>query len=67
MVYTMLAERKRMVVTGQSAIDMVEETVNKQYTEAQLHLFQNIANRRAKRKAGKVFREESKTNAYQSR
>ena len=51
----MLAERKRMVVTGQSAIDMVEETVNKQYTEAQLHLFQNIANRRAKRKARKIL------------
>ncbi|WP_044784552.1 hypothetical protein [Bacillus thuringiensis] len=63
----MLAERKRMIITGQSAIDMVEETVNKEYTESQLHLFQNIANRRAKRKIRKFFWEESKINAYESR
>jgi len=63
----MIAERKRMVVTGQTAIDIVEEIVSKQYTEKQLQLFKNIAERRANRKIRDVQRKERTLDVYQSR
>ncbi|WP_282022702.1 hypothetical protein [Priestia flexa] len=63
----MIAERKRMVVAGQTAIDIVEEIVNKQYTEKQLQLFKNIAEKRANRNNRNMQRKERALDVYQSR